>query len=156
MADRKFIVFLLENQKYCINLTTVKSIEEVYSLVTLPIAPDFIKGILNLRGNVIPVYDLKKRFNYYSDSESNEKKLLVIQVSDITIAFEVDSVIGIETVSDVDVKEVPSVIINDETKYIDSIVNFDNNIVVSISVNNLLSESEIGSLNDMIDEYSDK
>ena len=62
MEERKYIIFQLGEEKYGMNLSYVNGIEQEYHIIPVPNAPEGIKGIINLRGLVIPVYSLRQRF----------------------------------------------------------------------------------------------
>lgn len=77
MADKQVVVFTLLSEEYGLEITKVQEIVRYQEVTKLPEAPEFIKGIINLRGQVIPVIDLKKRF-YGLNSEITENTRIVV------------------------------------------------------------------------------
>ncbi len=152
MAELQYVMFKLGNQTYTMELLSVKGIEQDYNIMPLPVAPPNIKGLINLRGEIIPVYSLRSKFSLPDDYTGDTKKLLVTNTHGIPLAFEVDLVIGIEVVNDSKVSGVPVVLKSEETSYMDSIVNVNGSIMINISVESILSESEVNDLNKIIDE----
>ena len=71
MADTKYIVYTLGEQRYCMRLSNINGIEQVYNIISVPMGADFIKGIIYLREQIVPIYDLKGRFGI-DDSNSGE------------------------------------------------------------------------------------
>lgn len=150
MAEIRYIIFELDDEIYSINLKYVREIEENYAIVPIPNCPEHIKGVINLRGEVVPVYSLRSRFQ---KTENREKgKIILTYVHGSVIGFEVDRIQGIETVGDQDMLKAPMLIMNDETVYIECILRAAAGIVVNISVENILSESEVIELNESLSE----
>ena len=150
MAEIRYIIFELDDEIYSINLKYVKEIEENYAIVPIPNCPEHIKGIINLRGEVVPVYSLRSRFQKTENREMG--KIILTYVHGSVIGFEVDRIHGIETVGAQDMLEAPKLILNDETSYIECILRAAAGIVVNISVENILSESEVIELTESLSE----
>lgn len=152
MEQMQYVMFKLGEQTYSMELSNVKGIEQNYSVISLPVGPQFVKGLINLRGDVIPVYSLRSKFNMPDNFNGDTKKLLVTFTHNILLAFEVDMVIGIENVDKEKVNKVPIVVKTNETSYMDSIISVNNGIIINISVENILSETEIDDLAQIIDD----
>ena len=150
MAEMRYIVFDLDNEVYSIDLRYVKEIEENYAIIPIPNCPSDIKGIIKLREEVVPVYSLRSRFGK-SDSVENGR-LILTYIHGSVIGFEVDRIRGIEVVGEQDILPPPGLILNEETTYIDCILRVATGIVVNISVENILSETEVQALSEAISE----
>lgn len=153
MGEEKHVVFQLGNEKYSMNIAYVKAIEEQYSIIPLPDAPENVKGMINLRGEIIPVYSLRSRFHMEEIEKTRDTQLLIAMADNIQIAFEVDQVIGIETIEEENRREIPVVIRGESTGYIGGILNIRNQIVVEISVTNIMSESEWADIEQLMKEH---
>ena len=153
MANGKYILFALGDQEYCVNLLGINGIEHDYNIIRLPINRDYIKGIINLRNEVIPIFDLKERFSITTQLEKGERQLLIAETHNLKIGFEVDNVIGIKVVNtNLDVKEIPGVVKARETTYLESVVQFDKKIVLCISIDNIMSQEEFDDINKLIED----
>lgn len=152
MATVQYIMFKLGEQDYTMKLSYIKGIEQNYSVMPIPGGPEHIQGLINLRGDIVPIYSLRDKFGIYGECDLVDKKILVTFAHNTLLAFEVDAVIGIENVNTDDVKGVPKVVIDEDTNYIENVVKTNDKIVIAISVNNILSESELDELDKMIDE----
>lgn len=158
MAETKYIIFVLGQQKYSMRLYNINGIEQVYNLVPVPVGAEFIKGIIHLRNSVIPVYDLKERFGIDEEPDICNRQLLITETHGISMGFEVDDVIGIVSVPDENVKAVPEVVRSTETGYLESIIKVkfaDSDayeIMLSIAVDNLMSESEFDDVSNALQE----
>ena len=152
MAGKKYVVFKLGEQIYSMDLLLVKGIEQSYNIIPIPIGPENIKGIINLRGDVIPVFSLRSKFNMDENFDGDTRKLLVTFTHGIQLAFEVDAVVGIKLVDEKDINDIPVVVKTQETVYMDNILNIGDGIIISISVENIISKSEIDHLSEIIDD----
>lgn len=150
--EEKYVIFELGEQKYCMRLMRINGIEQNSKIIPIPIGPVNIKGIINLREEVIPVFNLKSKFNMEDTTYSVESELLISQIQDMKVAFEVDNVIAIETVDIKSVKEVPAVVKTNDTDYIENIIHLKDDIIISISVDNIMSSHEYMDLTKIIEE----
>lgn len=142
MSEEKHVVFRLGKESYSMDIEYVKAIEQQYMIIPLPEAPEHIKGMINLRGEIIPVYSLRSRFQMEEMERSAENQLLIAKAGVVQLAFEVDAVVGIETIEPQQKKEVPVVVRGEATSYIGGILNVRDQMVIEISITNIMSESE--------------
>jgi len=87
--DSKFIVIELNNERYGIDLQQVKSIEKMQKITQLPQA-SFVKGVINLRGIVTPIIDLKERLRLGHSTYSDDLQLLIVQINELQVGLIVD------------------------------------------------------------------
>jgi len=153
MEELKFIIFRLGEEKYGMNLMYVNGIEQDYHIIPVPNAPEGIKGIINLRGAVIPVYSLRERFGMDTDAEPSSKSLLVTSSSNTPLAYEVDTVLGIEELKPKHINKMPFVASNEETLFMEQVLHIDKDIVIAINVNKVLSDEMAETLNQIVQEH---
>lgn len=157
MAEIKYVVFSLGSQTYCMQLSRINGIEQAYTVAPIPLGADYMKGVIHLRNEVIPVYSLKEKLNIF-EKDSSEQQLLLAETHDMVIAFEVDTVLGIESIQSSDVKKVPKVVQSEETGYLESIVHMPGmdkgkaDIVLCISVDNILSDVEFENIKQALED----
>ncbi len=152
MEEFKYVIFQLGDQKYGINLMFINGIEQDYSIIPVPNAPKVIKGIINLRGEVIPVYSLRARFGMPTGVNSSSKSLLVVNLEGSFVAFEVDAVEGIEAMDPRDINRMPSIAANEDTAFMEEVLHIGDGIVIAISVDEILSDEMMSQIKDMIDK----
>lgn len=152
MDELKFIIFQLGDQKYGMNLRYISGIEQDDHVIKVPNAPEGIKGIINLRGMVIPVYSLRQRFGMPATISSSEKSLLVTRSADTPLAFEVDEVIAIEELEATSICKMPSVASNEETAFMQEVLRFGEEIIIAIDADTVLSEETKQEVNQMVKE----
>ena len=153
MEELKYIVFQLGDEKYGMNLAYVNGIEQEYHIIPVPNAPEGIRGIINLRGAVIPVYSLRERFGMDSHIDNSEKSLLITSSSNTPLAYEVDAVVGIEEMASQNVNRMPMVASSKETLFMEQVLHIKKEIVIAINVNKILSDEMAKSLNQIVEEH---
>jgi len=137
----KPVIFKLGSESYGIDINLVSSIEKQVNVVSIPNTLEYIKGIINLRNEVIPVISLKKKFNM-KDSDIPGENAIIVKLPNITIAIEVDSVEEIQNIDESQIVDMPTIVKTGDLKYFDKVVNVNGKLVVLINATYLLSESE--------------
>ena len=156
MEEFKYIIFLLGEQKYAMNLMCVNAIVQDYRIIPVPSAPEGVKGIINLRGSVIPVYSFKTRFGMGDSAKNSEGSLLITKSSGTDLAYEVDGVISIEEIEPHNINRMPYIASTGETKFMEEVLHIKDDIVISISADEVLSEDTRSALEDIIAENQGK
>ena len=158
MAEAQYVIFSLGTQKYCMQLSKIYGIEQSYVLVPVPAAAEHIKGLIHMRGYLAPVYNLREKLQIDEPSLTEEKQLLISETHDIFFGFEVDDVLGIQTVSETDVMEIPIVVKSDETDYLESVIRVPSadgtaiEIILRISVDHIMSEVDFENIKRSLEE----
>lgn len=152
MEEFKYVIFQLGDHRYGMNLMCVNGIEQEYRITPVPNAPEGVKGIINLRGAVIPVYSLRERFGMDSRIDNPEKSVLITQSDDIILAYEVDGVVGIEEMEPHRINRMPNIASNEETVFMEEVLHIGEDIVIAISVEKVLSGEMKAQINQMLDE----
>lgn len=144
MQELKPIVFKISGENFGVDIGLVSSIENMIEVFPAPNSPDYIKGIVNLRGEIIPLYSLKIKFNMKEKPGNNleENKIIVVRIGDFSLALEVDSVENIKDVDAAKIFDTPLIIQTDKTKYLHKVVNIDNQLIMIIDPVELLEEQE--------------
>src|SRR5690625_1538931 len=85
--DIKLIIFRIEEEEYAVSIQNVGSIEKIEAITRVPGTADFVKGVINLRGVITPVIDLKQRFHHKETIVTEQSRIIIIHVDDITVGF---------------------------------------------------------------------
>ncbi|MDE5864301.1 MAG: chemotaxis protein CheW [Lachnospiraceae bacterium] len=152
MEEFKYVIFQLGDQRYGMNLLYVNGMVQDYHITPIPNAPEGVKGIINLRGDVVPVYSLRERFGMDSRIDNSEKSLLITQSDDMVLAYEVDCVVGIEEMEPNRINRMPSIASNEETTFMEEVLHIGENIVIAISADEVLSGEMKMRINQMMEE----
>ena len=152
MEELKFVIFRIGEQKYGMNLKYIKGIEQNYQVIVVPNTTEAIEGIMNLRGEVIPVYSLRKRFGLTGRIDDSKKSMLVTMSSGCILAYEVDEVVTIEEMKEENVSDMPAVATNEENAFMEKILNINGDIVITINTDKVLSDATRKAVKQMIEE----
>lgn len=137
MAQRQFVIFRLEKERYGIDIQNVSSISEYIAVTKVPEAHPLVEGVINLRGDVIPVVSLKRKFNF-ADSEADADTRIIIYKSGSSVAgFLVDEASQVISLNTEDIETAPAIIRGAEREYIAGIGKVDDRIIVLLDLNRL-------------------
>ncbi len=140
----KYLLFNLEDEVYGIAISHVTEIIEMQKITEVPDMPDFIRGVINLRGRVIPVMDLRLRFEM-SDREYDDRTCIVIaNISNNQMGFIVDTVAEVHDILEKDIEPPPS--FKDEgsvNRYISGLGKVDDRVTILVDVRKLLSARDV-------------
>ncbi len=130
----QLVVFQLNQESYGVNVTQVQSIIPMQEIVTVPNAPVFIEGVVNLRGAIIPVIDLRSRFNLPQlapvDAENNDRKgkqkqvIVIIELDDLLVGLIVDKVTEVIRIADEEIEPPSPLLASVDTAYLRGIGKF--------------------------------
>ncbi|MBN2897506.1 MAG: purine-binding chemotaxis protein CheW [Clostridia bacterium] len=153
MAEKQYVVFKLGNEKYCADIVNVGSITEFDTITKVPNTPSYIEGVINLRGEVIPIVSLKKRFNVTESQGLQDARIIIITHDGKNVGFLVDDASQVIRIDDENIEPTPAIIAGEDRKYISGVGKVDGAIVVLLDLIKILSDSELEAL-DAIDKTS--
>ena len=154
MADKecKYLTFSLAGEEYGIGILKIKEIIGMMPITTVPRTPEFVKGVINLRGKVIPVMDLRLRFGMEEMDYTERTCIVVVEIegnSDtVMIGVVVDSVSEVLNIKGEDVEETPTFGAKLNTDYIFGIAKMEGGVKILLDIDQVLSEDEISSLDE--------
>ena len=146
----KFLTFSLGNELYGIDIMYVTEIVGIQPITVIPELPHFIKGIINLRGKIIPVMDARLKFKKEPKAYNDRTCIIVIDVMELSIGIIVDAVSEVLNISDDDLVPPPS-LNNGGRKYIKSVGKSENHVTLILDCEKLLNENEMDELNNSND-----
>ena len=153
MTGIKPVIFKLNGERYGIDITLVNGIEKEQHIVRVPNSPENIKGIINLRGTIIPVYNLAKKFGV-PDISPEDSQLIITQIGEMLLAVEVEGVDEIFDIPASSISEVPKIIQGGKTSYIQEIAKVDNDLLIILDVDSLLSQEEQKDVEEFVNNQS--
>jgi len=136
----KYLTFSLEDEEYGIAIVKVKEITQMMSITPVPHTPHFVKGVVNLRGKVIPVIDLRLRFNMNETEYTDRTCIIVVEiVTDevIQIGNVVDSVTEVLNVTEENIEETPTFGTKVDTEYILGLANIDGKVKILLDIDSV-------------------
>lgn len=138
----QYVVFNLCGEEYGVDIQNVQEITEYKDPISVPNAPNFIEGVINLRGNVTPIVSLKKRFNLVEQKKVNEDRIIIINIREKLVGFMVDDVSQVLTLDEKQIENPPEIIIQNTHQYITRIGKIDKKIILILNLVKVLTEVE--------------
>ncbi|MCR5791897.1 MAG: chemotaxis protein CheW [Lachnospiraceae bacterium] len=148
------VFFDVANQTYGIDVEDTQAIEKKVSILPIPNTVPYIVGLIKLRGEIIPVYSLRKKFGMppKASSSGDEQYIIANLDQNMHLALEVDGIREIVEINTGDTSVPPALIKTDGTGYISQVASVKNQLAVMISVQGLLSEEEKNNLKEFLRE----
>ena len=145
----KMLTFSLDNVFYGVDVNQVREVKNFEGATPVPCAPNYVKGVTNLRGEVVPVIDLRKRIGL-SDRKENESGIMVIVQDKHPIGVIVDSVIEVLTLQKKDVETDPESLITDRSDGVIGIAKHDKDLIVLLDIIKVLSKDDLGNMKENV------
>lgn len=140
MKSCQLVVFNLGTEEYAIDISYAKEIIRVPKLAKIPNVPYFIEGIFNLRGTVITVIDLKKRFEIEGTEDNVDRRLLILDFNEMKVGIIVDDISEVMRVEDLEVQNLGNEIVNISKNSIDGITIINDRLIILLNALRLKSE----------------
>ncbi|HCJ56420.1 Chemotaxis protein CheW [bioreactor metagenome] len=137
--NNQFVVFELDNEEYGIDILRVKTIEKMSNITRVPKTALYIKGVINLRGEIVPIIDLREKFNLDKKEESENTRIIIVYVDDINVGLIVDSASKVIEISNDMIELPPESLGNTEQNNIYGIGKVDDKIITLLDVKKLLN-----------------
>ena len=150
MKEGKYLTFILKGESYGIGILKVKEIIGMMPITSVPRTPDFVKGIVNLRGKVIPVLDLRMRFGMAPMDYTDRTCIIVVELDKdgetIMVGIVVDAVSEVLTIKEEEIEETPAFGARIETAYIMGMAKVDQGVKILLDIDRVLSGDEVDAL----------
>ncbi|CAH0531381.1 Chemotaxis protein CheW [Allocatenococcus thiocycli] len=138
----QWVTFQLEEETYGINVMQVREVLRYSEIAPVPGAPDYVLGIINLRGNVVTVIDTRSRFGLIEGEVTDNTRIIVIESERQVIGILVDSVAEVVYLRSSEIDTTPSVGTDESAKFIQGVSNRDGKLLILVDLNKLLTEDE--------------
>lgn len=146
----RYLTFVLGNECYGIEIKYVTEIIGIQAITEVPELPEYVKGIINLRGKIIPVIDVRIRFKSEPKEYNDRTCVIVVDIRDLSIGLIVDSVAEVLTIPEQDIVDPPQINKNTNNKYIKKIGKVGNSVKLLLNCEKLLSENDLEDLNEVL------
>lgn len=147
--EEQVVVFKLNEQVYGIDIISVQEIIRMASITQLPRTPDFIEGVINLRGQVIPVIDLCKRFALPTHDATADNRIIIVQVQDVTFGMIVDSVQEVLRIPTASIEPPPPMVGGVDAAYLRGIALLDEQLIILLNQTKILYQHETAQLSEL-------
>jgi len=146
--EGKYLTFTLADEEYGIGILKIKEIIGMMSITTVPQTPEFVKGVINLRGKVIPVMDLRLRFGMEPIDYNERTCIIVVEIEGVAgtiqIGLVVDTVSEVLNINSEDIEKAPTFGAKLNTDYILGMAKVEGGVKILLDIDQVISEEEIG------------
>lgn len=148
-GEEHLVIFYLGDEQYGLDIAQVWEINEVHQITRVPRTPHFIEGVINLRGQITPVIDLRKRLNLPFKEHGRETRIIVVQVNDTRLGIVVDGVREVIKVPGNMIEPPSQLVATVNSTYIRGIAKLEDRLVILFDLERLLTEDEGATLTDI-------
>jgi purine-binding chemotaxis protein CheW len=142
--ELKVIVFSLAHERYGVEVEKVKTIERMVPMTRVPRTPAFVKGVINLRGVVVPVIDLRGRFGLPETEFTNNSRIIIVSVGELEVGLIVDSASDVVDVDEDSIVDPPEIVGGIKAKYLRGIARINSDqLLVMLNLHEVLNKKEI-------------
>ncbi|MBH5316620.1 chemotaxis protein CheW [Paenibacillus sp. GSMTC-2017] len=142
--ELKVIVFALGSEEYGIEVDKVRTIERLSPITRVPKTAAFIKGVINLRGIVVPIIDLRGRFNLTETALTDNTRIIVVAVADLEVGFIVDSANDVIDIDTETIDSPPEIVGGIKAKYLRGIAKLgEGRLLIMLNLSEVLNKNEI-------------
>jgi purine-binding chemotaxis protein CheW len=142
----KYLTFVLDREAYGLEILKVREIIGMMQITSVPRTPSFVKGVINLRGKVIPVVDLRLKFEMPAAEVTDQTCIIVVQVHDVEMGIVVDRVSEVLDIAGADIEDAPSFGVSVNTEFILGIGKSGGRVTILLDITQVLSDQATISL----------
>lgn len=142
----RYLTFFLGEEQYGIAIDRIKEIIAIMKVTNVPKTPAYMRGVINLRGSIIPVVDTRLRFGMETKEEDMHTAIVIVEVDKVNVGFIVDRVEEVASIDSANLSEPPKFGNNIDTDFICSMAQMEENVVMILDVLKLFEADELISL----------
>ena len=135
----KVIVFQLADKEYAIPVSHVQGIEKLMHITRVPKTPHFVKGVINLRGIVTPIIDLRERFDLPVSGNEETARIIIVMLENMEVGFVVDSANDVLDISVESIEQQPEVVGSLEEEFISGVAKLDKRLLILLHLDKVLN-----------------
>ena len=138
----QLVSFMIDKEEFGVDILCVQEINRFMQITKVPNAPDFVEGVINLRGRVIPVIDLRLKFEMPKKERDNSTRIIVVEVGGKTVGFIVDSVNEVLRISESVTEAPPEIVTGANSDYIMAVAKLEDRIITLLNLEKILSNRD--------------
>lgn len=142
--QQEFLTFVLGDENYALDIMTVKEIRGYENVTKIANAPDFIKGVINLRGDIVPIIDLRIKFQVGKATYDEFTIVIMLMIQDRIVGIVVDEVSDVIKVKEQDIKPPPEFGIAFDSSYLHGLSTINEQMIILVNIQKLISSDELG------------
>lgn len=145
----QLVSFMIDKEEFGVNILCVQEINRLMQITKVPNVPDFVEGVINLRGRVIPVIDLRTKLKIQKKERDNNTRIIVVEIEEKTIGFIVDSVKEVLRIPTSITEAPPEMVTGIDSDYIMAVAKLDDRLITLLNLEKILSNTEKEELQDV-------
>lgn len=142
----QLVTFSIGEEEFGVNILQVQEIIRTMEITNVPRAPEFVEGVINLRGKVIPIVDMRSRFGLESKEHDKYTRIIVVEIGMIIVGFVVDSVSEVLRIPANSVQPPPPVVAGMDSEYIDGVGKLEDRLLILLDLDSLIDNEEMEAL----------
>jgi purine-binding chemotaxis protein CheW len=142
-GTRQLVSFRLSEEEYGIEITKIQEIILMGEITRVPQTPPYVKGLINLRSNVIPIVDLRLRFGMPEEAVTDETRIMVVNVMGRTIGLIVDAVSEVLRVSQEQISPPPPTVVGLSREYLVGLAKLERRLLILLDIDKILSQEQV-------------
>ncbi len=145
MSDSKIIqlvTFKLGNEEFAVDILKVQEINKMINITRIPNAPAFVEGVINLRGKIIPIVDLRRRLGFEGRSFDKSTRIIVVELDSMVLGFIVDSVSEVLRISENTVEPPPPLMSGTESEDIEGVGKLENRLLILVELKKIFTSHD--------------
>ena len=139
----QLVTFTINHEEYGVEILKVQEIIRTMEITKVPRAPEFVEGVINLRGKVIPIIDLRRRFGLAPKGHDKNTRIIVIEINNIIVGFVVDAVSEVLRIPASTVEPPPPVVAGVDSDYISGVGKLQDRLLIMLDLDKLLSSDDL-------------
>lgn len=139
----QLVTFVVGTEEFAVPILAVQEINRMLTITRVPQSPDYVEGVINLRGRIIPVIDLRRRFGMEASSHASENRIIVLEVQGRTIGFVVDRVQEVLRIEGRIVEPAPALVTSGHSEYIEGIAKLTDRLLILLDLNKLFDHEQL-------------
>ena len=152
MGIQQLIKFHVGDEAFGIEITQIYQILKPQEIFKVPNAPPFIEGLLNLRGTVLTVFNLRKRFNMPDRENDENTRIITVNVNDYLLGFIVDSVTEIVRVPDEEIESTPPSLVNFDRRFLSGVAKVEDKLILLLNLKEILTPDEEKQVKNIVEQ----
>jgi purine-binding chemotaxis protein CheW len=152
----RYLSFFVENEQYGIEISHINEIIAMMKITSVPRTPDFVEGVINLRGSIIPIVDIRSKFGLARKEHDMNTAIIINEVSGVNIGFVVDRVEDVLTFDEKDLGEPPKFGSHIDTSFIQSVAEVGSDVILILDMEKIFEDDELTQISSFEDSKSKK
>jgi len=139
----RYLTFFVDDEQYGIAISRIKEIIAPIHITHIPKTPNFVKGVINLRGSVIPVVDLRLKFSIEEKEMDIDTAIIIYEVDNVSIGFIVDQVEDVLSLDEEHISEAPRFGSNIDTSFIENVAEIEDDVIMLLNLEKIFEAEEL-------------